>query len=156
MEKRSRGERRVPRSQHYQHLICETSCTNEMLESFPNEESISERLAGGFIYDESVLELEDRLKDEFWRIVDSQLTERQREVLHLLKQGKTQMEVAKELGVNQSSVTKSLHGNVSYDLGKDNKKTYGGSRKRLNKIFEEDEVIQEILHLIHELREQKY
>jgi RNA polymerase sigma factor (sigma-70 family) len=142
-------ERRPNRSDHYQHLLLETVCSNDMMEAFPNEESIYNRLSGGFIYDERMLELEDRLKKEFWRVVDTLLTPRQREVIRLYADGYTQMEIAKMLNVNQSSITKSLNGNVDYKNGK---RIYGGAKKKINKIIQSDEKITEILREMSELR----
>lgn len=144
--------KRKNRSDHYQHLILETVCSNEMMESFCNEESIYNRL-NPFGYSEDVLELEDQLKEEFWRVVETLLTERQRNVIRLYADGYTQMEIAKKLKVNQSSITKSLNGNVDYKNGK---RVYGGSKKKINKIIELDSKIKEILNKIRELRDERW
>lgn len=145
--------KRQNRSDRYQWVLLETVCSNDMMESFPNEDSICNRLSGGFLYDESILELEDQLKDEFWRIVDNLLTPRQREVIRLYADGYTQMEIAKMLNVNQSSITKSLNGNVDYKNGK---KVYGGAKKKINKIIQNDEKIINILEKINNLRAEKW
>lgn len=142
--------KRSNRSDKYQWVLLETVCSNDMMEAFCNEDSIYNRLTGGFIYDERMLELEDRLKKEFWRVVDTLLTPRQREVIRLYADGYTQMEIAKMLNVNQSSITKSLNGNVDYKNGK---KVYGGARKKIRKIIELDESIKNILAEMAELRE---
>jgi predicted transcriptional regulator len=147
-------ERRPNRSDRYQELFHETVVSNDMMESFPNDDSISSRLSGGFAYDESVLELEDQLKEEFWRIVNDLLTPRQRDVIRLCAEGYTQMEIAKMLNVNQSSITKSLNGNVDYKHG--NRKTYGGTKRKLNKIIDNDEKILNILKQINEKRGDKW
>lgn len=60
----------------------ETACSNEMMEAFSNEASISNRL-NPYMYDERLLDLEDQLKEEFWRVVDTLLTPRQKEVIKL-------------------------------------------------------------------------
>lgn len=146
-------ERRKNRSDKYQWVLLETVCSNDMMEAFCNEDSIYNRLTGGFIYDERMLELEDRLKKEFWRVVDTLLTPRQREVIRLYADGYTQMEIAKMLNVNQSSITKSLNGNVDYKNGK---KIYGGARKKIRKIIENDEAIKGILTEMAELRENQW
>lgn len=143
---------RPNRSDRYQWVLLETVCSNEMLESFCNDDSISARL-NPFTYDEGLLELEDQLKVEFWRVVDTLLTPRQREVIRLYADGYTQMEIAKMLNVNQSSITKSLNGNVDYKNGK---KIYGGARKKIRKIIENDEAIKDILEKMSELRENKF
>src|SRR5271170_434730 len=144
-------ERRKNRSDHYQYILLETVCSNDMMEAFCNEDSISARL-NPFEYDEDLIELEDQLKKEFWRVVDTLLTSRQREVIRLYADGYTQMEIAKMLNVNQSSITKSLNGNVDYKNGK---KIYGGAKKKINKIIQNDEKITEILRKIAEVREEK-
>jgi len=145
------ASRRANRSDKYQHLLLETACSNEMMESFSTDESIYKRL-NPFDYNEEILKLEDKLKDEFWRIVE-QLTPRQREVIKLTCKDFTQMHIAKLLNVNQSSITKSLHGNVDYQNGK---KSYGGAIRRMIKITETDPVIQEIIAQINEIRDNKY
>jgi cell division protein FtsL len=147
MEK-DRKERRAPRSQRYQFLLLESVFPTEMLEAFSNEESVYKRL-NPFDYNEEIMQLEEELKKEFWRVVNSCLTERQRQVIELSSQGKTQMEIAKELNVNQSSITKSLHGNVDYNKGS---RVYGGSLKRMKKLCENDPKIKIILDRISELR----
>lgn len=145
-------EKRKNRSDHYQHLILETCCSNEMMEAFSTEDSISARL-NPFDYNETLIDLEEQLKVEFWRIVNTQLTERQRDVIRLYADGYTQMEIAKKLKVNQSSITKSLNGNVDYKNGK---RVYGGSHKKINKIIENDPKIKEILDKIRFERENKW
>ncbi len=145
-------ERRKNRSDKYQWILLEQVCSNDMLESFSNEESIYKRL-NPFSYNEEISDLEDQLKKEFWRIVDTLLTPRQREVIRLYADGHTQMEIAKMLNVNQSSITKSLNGNVDYKNGK---KIYGGARKKIRKIMEHDSKIKEILQKISELRSESW
>jgi RNA polymerase sigma factor (sigma-70 family) len=146
-------ERRKNRSDKYQYVLLETACSNDMMEAFCNDDSIYARLTGGFVYDERMLELEDRLKKEFWRVVDTLLTPRQREVIRLYADGYTQMEIAKMLNVNQSSITKSLNGNLDYKNGK---KIYGGARKKIRKIIENDDAIKEILADMNELRDEQW
>jgi predicted transcriptional regulator len=144
-------EKRATRSQAYQFLMVESLCSNEMMEAFSNEDSISNRL-NPYHYDERIIDLEEQLKEEFWRIVEN-LTPRQKEVIKLSADGYTQMEIAKMLNVNQSSVTKSIHGNVDYKKGK---KIYGGSKKKLSKIIESDTKIKAILDEMASLRENKW
>ncbi len=144
--------KRQNRSDRYQHILLETVCSNDMMESFCNNDSISNRL-NPFSYNEDLLDLEDQLKVEFWRIVDTLLTDRQKEVIRLYADGYTQMEIAKMLNVNQSSITKSLNGNVDYKNGK---KVYGGARKKIRKIIENDDKIKLILSKMNDLREAKW
>jgi len=144
--------KRQNRSDRYQWVLLETVCSNDMLESFCNEDSISARL-NPFEYNEDLMNLEEQLKKEFWRVVDTLLTPRQREVIRLYADGYTQMEIAKMLNVNQSSITKSLNGNVDYKNGK---KIYGGARKKIRKIIENDGPIKEILQKMQECRDEKW
>ena len=104
-------------------------------------------------YNEELFELKDKLKAAFWRIVDTQLTSRQKEVIHLYAEGLTQTEIAKKLNVNQSSITKSINGNCDYRNGR---KVYGGARKKLRKIADKDEEIKEILDRIADLQSNNY
>ena len=144
--------KRQNRSDKYQYILLETVCSNDMMEAFSNDDSISARL-NPFQYNEDLIDLEDQLKKEFWRVVDTLLTPRQREVIRLYADGYTQMEIAKMLNVNQSSITKSLNGNVDYKNGK---KVCGGARKKIRKIIESDEKIKEILRKMQECREEKW
>jgi DNA-binding CsgD family transcriptional regulator len=146
------SSRRKNRSDSYQWILLETVCSNDMMEAFCNEDSISARL-NPFEYNEDLIELEEQLKKEFWRVVDTLLTDRQRQVIRLYADGYTQMEIAKMLNVNQSSITKSLNGNVDYKNGK---KVYGGAKKKINKIIQSDEKIMEILRRMVEIREEKW
>jgi len=150
--KREPKERDICRSNHYQHLILEAICSHDMMEAFSNHDSISHRL-NPFEYDEELAELEEQLRVEFWRVVGETLTERQKIVIQLYSEGKTQMEIAKELGVNQSSITKCLHGNCDYS---NSKRVYGGSIKKIKKIIETDEKILSILDKIRDLRNEKW
>lgn len=147
------NEKRSNRSDKYQYILLETVCSNDMMEAFCNEDSIYNRLTGGFAYDETLIALEDELKKEFWRVVNTLLTPRQREVIRLYADGYTQMEIAKILNVNQSSITKSLNGNVDYKNGK---KIYGGARKKIKKIIENDEKIKIILSKMAEVRDDRW
>jgi predicted XRE-type DNA-binding protein len=154
------SEKRTNRSNKYQFLFGEISVATEMLESFNEDASIYKRL-NPHEYNEAVAELEERLKIEFWRLVDDNLTKRQKQVIELISIKKmTQQEAAKILGVNQSSITKSLNGNVDYSKkDENNKKTkivYGGSLRRLRKLCQEDEKIIEILKQIADLREETW
>ena len=145
-------EKRKNRSDKYQYILLETVCSNDMMEAFCNEDSISARL-NPFEYNETLIELEEQLKVEFWRVVDTLLTPRQKEVIRLYADGYTQMEIAKMLNVNQSSITKSLNGNVDYKNGK---KVYGGARKKIRKIIENDDKIKDILTKMQEARDNKW
>ena len=55
--------------------------------------------------------------------------------------------------ISPKSITKSLNGNVDYKNGK---RVYGGCKKKLNKIIENDDKIKEILNKIKEVRDEKW
>ena len=163
-------KRRSQRSDKYQYLLLETVCSAEMMEAFCNEDSISARL-NPFDYNEHLIDLQEQLKVEFWRVVNSQLTKRQRDVITLYAEGYTQMEIAKILNVNQSSITKSLNGNCDYknknkgnkdNADKDNRGNnskviiYGGSKKKIKKIIDSDEKIKDLLQKIEDCRNEKW
>jgi transcriptional regulator len=124
------------------------------LDIFSDNDSIYKKL-NPFSYNDDIAELEEQLKKELWRIIEDNLTERQKEVVKLYASGKTQIEIAKTLGVNQSSITKCINGNVDYK-NKDTKGkpiTYGGVRLKLQKIVKEDQKVNEILQKIADLRD---
>jgi len=150
--------KRENRSNRYQWVLLETVFSNEMLEAFSNDDSISARL-NPFEYNENLLGLEDALKKRFWIIVETLLTDRQKEIMKLSADGYTQMEIAKKLNVNQSSIVKSLRGNSSYlPSYNDNKKVviYGGAYKKLKALVAKDPEIIEILKKMDEIRELKW
>lgn len=141
-------DRTKNRSDSYQFIILETAVSPEMLTEISDNNSIGSQL-NPFGYNEELLDLKEKLKEEFWRIVRTQLTKRQCEVIELYCQGLTQMQIAKKLNVNQSSVTKSINGNCDY---RNNKRVYGGAKKKIFKIAEKNENIQVILKRISEIQ----
>ena len=132
-------------------MILEVLCADTVWNNFTNQDAIDFAL-NPWKYDERVAVLEDQLKEEFWILAKATCTARQWECLTLYAQGYTQMEIAKILDVNQSSVTKSLHGNVDYKNGK---KVYGGMTKKLKRAISKSEKIQLILKQIQEIQEEK-
>jgi DNA-binding CsgD family transcriptional regulator len=100
---------------------------------------------------EKLLDLRETLHQEFWRLAKENLTERQFQVIELLAKGFTQIEIAKQLNVNQSSITKSVNGNCDYRNGK---KIYGGAKKKLRRLSDQDQKIQEIIAQIAEIHSQ--
>ncbi len=140
-------DRTKNRSDRYQWIIIESPCSPEMLAECSDAQGVSSILSSN--HNEELLDLNERLVKAFWRIVDTKLTKRQSEVLHLLAEGLTQIEIAKKLNVNQSSITKSINGNCDYRNGK---KIYGGARKKLKRIASMDPEIIEILGRISEIK----
>ena len=142
-------DRKKNRSDRYQNLFNEQAFSHEMMADLPESAGLTGYLNDAK-YNDDLLDLREELRLEFWRLVDAELTPRQREVLHLYANGYTQMEIAKILGVNQSSITKSINGNCDYRSGK---KVYGGASKKLKRLISRDSKIQTILAKISELEE---
>lgn len=140
-------DRTKNRSDRYQWALVETPCSPEMLVEVADSEGINAAL-NPFGYNEELLELKEQLRQAFWRMVNTKLTKRQREVIILYCDGYTQTEIANHLNVNQSSITKSINGNCDYKNGR---RSYGGSKKKIAKIASSDPEIAEILAKIADL-----
>ena len=140
-------DRSKNRSDRYQNLFAELSCAPETLAEYSDSQGLTGQ-NNTVKSQEELLDLKDQLIKAFWRIVDTQLTSRQKEVLKLCAQGLTQIEIAKRLNVNQSSITKSINGNTDYRNGK---RIYGGARKRICKIAANDIEIQNIFRRMAEI-----
>lgn len=152
------SDRHKNRSDRYQTIFCELSYSHEMLQEFSDQSGCVEEYKPED--KEKLLDLKDDLIKEFWRLVESELTERQAEVIRLCAQGFTQIEIAKKLGVNQSSITKSINGNCDYrstnkkeSEDDSNKRSYGGSKRKLKKLIAKDEKIKSILAQMAEIHE---
>jgi DNA-binding CsgD family transcriptional regulator len=157
-------DRKTNRSSKYQDFFAELPYSNEMMAEFQENQGLNDYYTSE---DKDILsELRDKLAVEFWRVVDETLTVRQAQVLKLLAKGYTQIEIAKQLNVNQSSITKSVNGNCDYRNNKagdsnvasvlkvgnvKTKRSYGGSRKKLRKLCSMDEKIIEITEQIADI-----
>lgn len=142
---------RPNRSDSYQYRICEVNCSDAMMNAFTNDQGIYAHL-NPYHYNEEYLILKDELKKEFWKLAEEVCTERQFEIMKMLCGGMTQMEIADKLGVNQSSITKSLNGNIDY--ARSTTRVYGGLIKKLKKHIENHKRIQEILEKMCDLQEE--
>lgn len=145
-------DRTKNRSDRYQYVLVESACSPEMLTEISDSAGMGAQL-NPFEYSEEMLNLKDKLKEHFWKLVEDKLTPRQQQVLKLYCDGYTQTAIAATLHVNQSSITKSMNGNCDYKKGR---KVYGGSKTRLKKLVESDEQIQEILREMADLHEGKF
>jgi FixJ family two-component response regulator len=105
-------------------------------------------------YNEHILELKDKLRIEYWRLIEQVCTQRQKDVLKLIAQGLTQSDVAHKLNMQQASVSKSLLGNTTYE----NKKGtwYGGSFLKLRAAMVKDPVIQAIIAEIQDIESERW
>lgn len=127
----------MSRSDHYQWKLKEILFCPYVL-----GELIEERGA-----DETDPELMDR-REEFARLlltrIPSYLTEHQAQVFELVMiQGKTQVEAAKIIGCNQSSITKALKGNMDYRDPRGMKR-FGGMFRRVRKMMVKDLEVMEL------------
>lgn len=157
------------RSDSYQYKIVEIAVDPNVLSDFPHVDSLGSQLNLAK-YSEEFYLLKKELMTEVLRIINTCLTERQREVVLLRLKGKTQTQIAEELGIHQTTVHKILSGNLDYrycnninKLGNNGKKKggsnnrsepkrYGGVERKLKKLCFKDEKIIEILDKMEYLR----
>lgn len=146
------SNRRPTRSDSYQWSIVEIMITQEHMESFNNSQGY-QHILNPWHYNEEVLELQDKLSEKLWNVIDGYCTQKQKTVLKMFyKDGMTQMEIAKATNCNQSSITKSLNGNQDMNFDK----RYGGSYKKLRDILSKDKEFMGLLARIIELQEEKF
>lgn len=138
------------RSNGYQHLFAEQPYSNEMMAEFSEAQGLIENYNSEDR--EQLLVLREQLRVEFWRLAKENLTERQFQVIDLLAKGYTQIEIAKQLNVNQSSITKSVNGNCDYR--NNGRRVYGGCKKKMRRLSEKDLVIQDIIRQMSEIHSQ--
>ncbi len=138
------------RSDKYQHVLVESPCSPDVLTEFSDARGIT-GMINMSSYNEKLFDLRDQLRAALWRIIDTSLTDRQRQVIRLYAKGMTQIEIAKRLNVNQSSITKSINGNCDYRNGK---KIYGGAKKKLRRIANSDLEVQELLMKMAEIQDE--
>lgn len=141
-------EKKRNRSDSYQWKIVEIPIDPTILNDFQLAEGLGAQLNLSS-YSERFYELRQELMTEVLRIIQTNLTERQAEVVTLRLEGKTQIQIAEQLSIHQTTVHKLLMGNIDYANGK---KRYGGAIKKLTKICFKDEKILSILAEMEELR----
>lgn len=140
---------RPVRAGKYQYLLLEIATCGEWLSTFTNGKSYYSAFSY-FEYSEKLLDLQEELKKEFYKLAEINLTETQFKTLMLTVQGLTQKEIAKALNINQSCVTKCLSGNIVYKKNKT--KVYGGVIKKLQKICFENP---KIISLLQQIEDEK-
>ena len=137
------------RSKKYQYKMVEISYEQHKLNNFPENKGITTILTENS-YSDEIVAYRSELIEELFNIINSEnLTEHQRTVLYHVLSGKTQNEIANELGITQSAVHKALRGNLDY---KNKRKRYGGVFKKLKKLCKENPKVLEILSGIEELK----
>lgn len=129
----------------------EISVDPVLMNNFSNEESMGYYL-NSYNSTENFQKLKNDLYDEVMDIIQNHLTDRQRQVTVMTYiDGKTQNEIATELGVVQTTAHKTLRGNIDYVNGG---KRYGGALKKIRKLCKKNERIQEILKEMRKVYEQ--
>lgn len=149
-------ERKAVRSDKYQWVILEVTVSDDHLNSFSNQNGLFHAL-NPFEYNEEIQILEDELLVEVMKVVNNNLTENQKNIMLMRLDGYTQCEIAKVLGIHQSSVHKSIMGNLDVKKGLTyvHKKRYGGTIHKLKKLIAQNKRVQQILLEISELREER-
>lgn len=129
---------RTPRSTAYQHKILELHVDQKFFDLRNNDEGLYDSRS-----DENKTNLKEELRLEIRRLIGSYCTPTQKKVYELICDGYNQTETGKIMNMQQTSVTKCLHGNVNY---KNNTK-YGGIIKKMRKLIEgpEGEKIRRLL-----------
>lgn len=129
------------------HNYVEISMDPHLLNNFSNEDGIAAFLMSHEC-SEGFLELRQELFDEVIYIINNCLTDKQKEIMKMtFLEGKTQNEISIELGKHQSTVHKTLQGNIDY---KNNQKRYGGALKKIRKLCAGNEKIKSILAQMRE------
>jgi hypothetical protein len=129
-----------PRSQEYQYVFNEIPhdpfCGFMLAKAIQDEPTQFAK--------EALMDLGEQLYTEYWRLIDTVLTERQRHIMHLLADGYTQVSIAEMDHTSQGAVTKCIFGNTYHSpTGKRSKQ--GGVKKRLRRAAKNDKKIQDIL-----------
>ncbi len=139
LPKREKRVGREARCYEYQYLFFETSIEPEFLSDFSNDVGMGCYHSPNE-YNEEILDLQEELMKTIWKIAKTGLTKHQFKIVQLMFEGKTQVEAAKILGVQQSTIHKSLHGSNGVK----------GSYKKLKRLVVNDI---EIINLLSEIRE---
>jgi len=140
--------RKRNKSDSYQYRMVEIAVDPHVLSDFSDEDGFAEQVRMS-AYSEAVLELRKQLMKEVRRMIETVLTVRQREVINLRLEGHTQVEIADFLGIHQTTVHKTISGNIDY---KNNAAKYGGAIKKLRKACLKDQRVLTILKRISEAK----
>jgi predicted DNA-binding protein YlxM (UPF0122 family) len=131
----------------YQNLLIEVPVCPFIMSDLSLAQGITYRMQPDS-YNELYWQYKEQLKNRLFELVEENLTDRQKQVIKLWMDGFTQNEIAKKLGINQTSVHKVICGNIDY---KNEKRRYGGALKKLKKICEVDLEIQRLLRKLVDL-----
>jgi hypothetical protein len=137
------------RSSKYQYLLLETPVSHDFITTFesPEEQMLRQEEL------EEMWALENQLEHLMWKLIDDNLSQHQIALLHIHKlailQGETQIWMAEQMGINQSSVVKGMQGNISYCGGV--RRRYGGIRKKLEGLIKECALIHKAMKELEDL-----
>jgi DNA-binding CsgD family transcriptional regulator len=144
--------RKKNKSDSYQHKIIEITVDPAILNDFSVNNGLGAQLNLSK-YSDEFYDLKEQLMKEILRVVSDCLTKRQMEVVTLRLKGKTQIQIADQLGIHQTTVHKLLMGNIDYANGK---KRYGGAIKKIKKICARDAKVLEILDKIEAIKTRSF
>jgi len=136
------------KSDSYQYRIIEIAIDPFVLSDFPSDDGLGAQ-ANSSGFSEELVELRQQLIQEVRRLIKTLLTPRQRQVITLRLQGKTQVEIGRKLGIHQTTVHNTISGVIDYKQGGSR---YGGLVKKLRKLCFKDERVLAILKRIEEVR----
>jgi RNA polymerase sigma factor (sigma-70 family) len=139
------------KSDSYQYRIIEIAIDPFVLSDFPSEDGLGAQ-ANSSGYSDELAELRRQLIQEVRRLIKTLLTPRQRQVINLRLQGKTQVEIGRKLGISQPTVHNTISGVIDYKNGG---ARYGGLIKKLQKICLKDGRVLAILKRIEEVRSEE-
>jgi len=139
---------RKNKSDSYQYRIIEILIDPFILSDCPSEDGLGAQ-ANSSGFSEELVDLRQQLMKEVRKLIKNVLTKRQTQVMALRLQGKTQVEIGQKLGIHQTTVHKTISGNIDYN---NNGACYGGAIKKLRKMCFRDERILAILKHIEEVR----
>jgi len=103
---------------------------------------------------EEFRDLKEQLLTEVMRLVRTRLTPNQGRVVALTLAGRTQAEIAQQLGCHQTSVHKCLKGNIDYRYP-NGPRRHGGAIKRLQVLCAKDKKVCKILEEMKKLRDEE-
>jgi len=124
------------------HSYVEISIDPHFLSNFSNEDGIA-----AFLTNQSCSEEFQRLKtellEEVMSIINNSLTAKQKEIVVMTYlDGKTQQEIAAELGKHQTTIHNTIQGVIDYE---NDKKRYGGALKKIRRLCATNKKIKQIL-----------
>lgn len=144
------GEKRPNRSNSYQWVILEFPydfTNSKEIAEFGTERGLYARVSSE--QSQEFQELNDQAIKLVVELITTQGTELQAKMVQLFLEGKKQMEIAKILDCNQSSVAKCFKGNVDYASGKAMR--YGGITKKLIGLILKSNELKQLLRKMAEI-----